>query len=118
MPVLKALIEDDKLKMKTNLKEIGRSFMNFYKNNPRLQKDLNNKKHEGWKSWELERFMREARINPVKFLSKREFFYYDEVNKEFYLNQKLEQFIDQDLTRHFKDIVELRKLKYYNRRLK
>jgi hypothetical protein len=92
--------------------------MNFYKENPRFQKDLNNKKHEGWQDWELKRFMREARINPVKFLSRKKFFDYDEINKEFSLNQKLEKFIDQDLNEHFKDIVRLRKLRYYNRRLK
>ena len=118
MPVLESLIEDGELKMKAGLEVIGLSFSGFYKNNPRFQKDLNNKKHEGWQDWKLDRFMREARINPVKFLSKRKFFNYDEVNKEFFLNPKLEKFIDQNISKHFKDIVNLRQLRYYNRRLK
>ncbi len=118
IPVLKSLVKDDQLRMKVPIAEVGLSFMNFYQDNPRMQKDLNGKRHQGWEQWDQERFIKEAEKNPVKYLSKRKFFNYDEVNQEFYLNQKLEQFIDQDLTRHFKDIVELRKLKYYNRRLK
>ncbi|PXV62942.1 helicase-like protein [Halanaerobium congolense] len=118
IPVLKALIKDGKLRMKALIEEVGQSFLNFYHDNPRMQKDLDGKKHQGWQQWDQQRFIKEAEKNPVKYLSKRKFFNYDEVNKEFYLNQKLEEFINQDLTEHFKDIVELRKLKYYNRRLK
>lgn len=118
IPVLKTLLKDGKLRMKVPIEEVGLSFMNFYHNNPRMQKDLDGKRHQGWQQWDKQRFIKEAEKNPVKYLSKRKFFNYDELNKKFYLNQKLEKFINQDLSDHFKDIVELRKLKYYNRRLK
>lgn len=118
IPVLKALIKNGKLRMKVPIEEVGLSFMNFYNDNPRMQKDLDGKRHQGWQQWDQQRFIKEAEKNPIKYLSKRKFFNYDEVNKDFYLNQKLEKFIGQDLSEHFKDIVELRKLKYYNRRLK
>jgi hypothetical protein len=118
IPVLKSLVKEDQLRIKVPIAAVGLSFMNFYQDNPRMQKDLDGKRHQGWQQWDQEKFIKEAKKNPVKYLSKRKFFNYDEVNQDFYLNPKLEEFIDQDLTEHFKDIVELRKLKYYNRRLK
>lgn len=118
IPVLKSLVKDKQLKMEVPIAEVGLSFMNFYHDNPRMQKDLTAKRHQGWEQWDQQRFIKEAKKNPVKFLSKRKFFNYDEVNKIFYLNQKLEEFIGQEFLKHFNDIVELRKLNYYNRRLK
>lgn len=52
IPVLLSLLEDGELKAEVSIEEVGLSFMNFYKNNKRFQKDLNNKKHKGWKNWD------------------------------------------------------------------
>ncbi len=118
IPVLSSFIQDDQLQMKVSLEEIGQSFMNFYKDNKKYQKDLNNKKHKNWQEWELERFIKEAEQNPVHFLNKKKYFIHDEVNNNFLLNPELEQFLSKELTSHFQDIIEFRKLRYYNRRLK
>ncbi|ADQ13701.1 type III restriction protein res subunit [Halanaerobium hydrogeniformans] len=118
IPVLLSLLEDGELKAEVSIEEVGLSFMNFYKNNKRFQKDLNNKKHKGWKNWDKKRFIREARINPVKYLSKKKYFIYDEINKKFLLHEDIKSYLSHDLSRHFKDIVDFRKMRYYNNRLK
>ncbi|MDZ7672897.1 MAG: helicase-related protein [Halanaerobiales bacterium] len=51
IPVLLSLIKDNKLKMTVDVKEVGETYMNFYKYNKLHQKDFNNKKHRNWKNW-------------------------------------------------------------------
>lgn len=118
IPVLLSLLEDGELKAEAKMEKVGLSFMNFYKDDKRFQKDLNNKKHKGWQQWDKKRFIREARINPVKYLSKRKYFIHDEVNKKFILHKEIKKFLSYELSRHFKDIVNFRKMQYYNKRLK
>ena len=118
IPTLLALIEDDMLKKSVSINKVGKSFERFYRDNKKHQKDLNNKKHKKWKKWNEKRFVKEAERNPVKYLSKRKYFIHDEINNKFMLNSRLYQFITNELTKHFKDIVEYRKTRYFRRRFK
>lgn len=118
IPVLLSLVEVDELKSKVSIDKVGQSFMDFYKNYKKHQKDLNNKKHKNWKKWDKEKFIKEARKNPVKFLSNKKFFIYDEVNKKFMLNSEIHKYLCEMLTKHFLDITEYRKIRFFKRRFK
>jgi superfamily II DNA or RNA helicase len=116
IPVLKTLVKNGKLVKEASLEETGISFRTFYKNNPRMQKDLTDNKHKGWQNWNLEKFKRESKKNPINAFTNKKFFYYDEINQNFYLNNELENYISEILTEHFNDIVEFLKLQYYNKK--
>ena len=118
MPVLMSLIQNDEVQQSVSLKTVGQSFMDFYKKNKQHQKDLNNKRHKNWRDWDLERFIKEAVRNPVKFLSKRKFFIHDEINEEFRLHNDLAPYLTDSLKRHLNDIIEFRKTLYFKRRFK
>ena len=118
MPVLMALIQNDQIQQSVSLEEVGKSFMDFYRNNKQHQKDLNNKRHKNWHDWDLEKFTKEAVRNPVKYLSKRKFFIHDEINKEFRLHNELAPFLSDNLKKHLNDIIKYRKTRYFKRRFK
>jgi len=118
IPTLLALIKDNKLQKSVSMNKVGKTFERFYRNHKKHQKDLNNKKHKNWEKWNEERFVKEAERNPVKYLSKRKYFIHDEINNEFMLNPDLHRFLSNKLTKHFKDIVEYRKTRYFRRRFK
>ena len=113
-----SLIQNDEVQQSVSLKTVGQSFMDFYKKNKQHQKDLNNKRHKNWRDWDLERFIKEAVRNPVKFLSKRKFFIHDEINEEFRLHNDLAPYLTDSLKRHLNDIIEFRKTRYFKRRFK
>ena len=116
IPVLKSFIGNKKLIEKVSLEKIGEEFMKYYKNNKIHQKDLNNKKHKGWENWDIERFKKEAKNNPIKFLNKTEYFYYDEINKEFRLSDDVIKKNSEILKNHFADIVKFKSINYFARR--
>jgi len=116
IPLLKAFIDENKLKMKVSLNEIGIEFKNYYSDSKLHQKDLNNKRHFKWENWDLNNWENEARMNPIKYLNKTEYFYYDEINKEFKFADALEKFNGIELRNHFKDIIEYKNINYFARR--
>ncbi|MGM0411387.1 MAG: DEAD/DEAH box helicase, partial [Bacillota bacterium] len=118
IPVLLSLVDDDRLKTEVSLNKVGLTFMNFYRNHKKHQKDLNNKRHKNWQEWSHDKFIKEAKMNPVKFLSKRKYFIHDEINKKFILNKDINKYISQMLTKHYLDIVKYRKIRYFKRRFK
>ncbi|ADL12185.1 DEAD/DEAH box helicase family protein [Acetohalobium arabaticum] len=121
IPTLLALLEDGKLQPEVDIEEVGESFMNYYYNYKLHQKDLNNKKHEGWEEWSREEFKKAALENPVHFLTKgreSKFFSYDEINEQFRLSEDLVPYLNEDLAEHFKDILEYRSRRYFSRRFK
>ncbi|MGL6132477.1 MAG: hypothetical protein ACRCZ9_12765 [Fusobacteriaceae bacterium] len=77
-------------KKSADLKEIGAYFKSFYEYEL-YGKDLNNKVHDGWKSWSLKEFEKLAAQNPIHFLTKDDknikFFCYNK--NEFLLNESL-----------------------------
>ena len=59
-----------------------------------------------------------AKRNPVHFLSKSEFFNYDEVNRVFSLAEELKPYLGPELAEHVRDILECRRINYFRRRFK
>ncbi len=118
IPTLLSLLVNDKLESKVSIERVGITFMNYYKKYKLHQKDLNNKRHKDWRSWDKERFIKEVVRNPAKYLSKRKYFIHDEVNKVFMLNEKLEPYLGEELTKHFTDILKYRESRYFERRFK
>jgi len=101
-----------------SLETVGTSFMGFYKDNVTHQKDLRDKANRDWRSWDLSKFTELARKNPVHFLSKGKFFHYDEINRNFYLDDSLSHFLGAPLADHIKDILEYRKIDYFRKRFR
>lgn len=116
IPVLMTFLGKERLKEKVSLDVIGKSFRRYYRNYEIHQKDLMNKRHKNWKTWSLDRFKKEALKNPIKFLNKSEFFFYDEVNKEFRISEKIIRHNSIELKKHFEDIVNYRSINYFARR--
>jgi len=118
IPTIGALLSQGTILKKASLAHIGENFMSFYKNHPLHWKDLKDKSNRDWQSWDLDDFTKLARRNPVHFLSNGRFFNYDEVNKQFYLADEIDPYLDNELATHVHDILEYRELNYFRRRFK
>ncbi|GAW90946.1 DEAD/DEAH box helicase family protein [Calderihabitans maritimus] len=118
IPTIGALIEGEHILKEVPLSKVGQKFMTFYKHNPLHQKDLNDKSNKDWWTWDVEKFTKLARKNPIHFLSKGRFFNYDEINKVFFLSSEIEPYLSPDLARHVKDILEYRRIDYFRKRFK
>lgn len=101
-----------------SLEAVGSNFMRFYKDNKPHQRDLRDKVHTGWRSWDLHEFTELARKNPVHFLSRGKFFHYDEINRKFYLDDSLSDYLGERLALHIEDILEYRKTDYFRKRFR
>ena len=69
IPVIMSLINNNLTQKETTSIEIAQNFKDFYSQNKRYQKDLNNKSNKNWREWELSDFENLALRNPIKFLS-------------------------------------------------
>ncbi len=118
VPTIGALLEEGTLLERVGLDRVGDSLRRFYVESNLHQKDLREKSNKGWESWGPENFTELARKNPVHFLSKSEFFNYDEINKVFYLAEELEPYLGPELAGHVKDVLEYRRVNYFRRRFK
>ena len=119
IPALLSFIDEDKIIEEVSSITIGKNFSKFYFN--RLHgKDLNNKKHKNWTTWEVKDFEKLAVDNPVKFLSKSssQFFDYDSDKKTFYLNKKVYEILKNSdgIVEKIKDRLEYRKTSYFKRK--
>ena len=120
IPTLLSFVKGDKMTIKVSIEEVGKSFMDYYKNNKVHRKDFRDKKHKNWEQWDLERYTKEAMINPIRYLSesKSDFFIYNEINKTFSIIDKLEPFIDKKFMMHYLDILKYKEINYFSRRFK
>lgn len=117
IPTIGSLLKNDgSMRSQVNLSEIAQQFFEFYHNNPLHQRDLCDKSNSDWRSWDLNRFAKLARENPIHFLSKGELFYYDEVNKNFGINQSITPYLGKLLASHLADILEYRRLDFFKKR--
>jgi superfamily II DNA or RNA helicase len=117
MPTIGSLLNNDGISKGVSLETIGQNFMDFYVNTPSHQKDLRDKSNRNWRSWDVGKFTSLARKNPVHFLSKsRKFFHYDEINRVFYLDDGLDQFLTPALAQHVRDILDYKTTHYFRRR--
>ncbi|MGI6366615.1 MAG: DEAD/DEAH box helicase family protein [Bacillota bacterium] len=119
MPTIGSLLNNGGISKRVSLEIIGRNFMDFYVNTPLHQKDLKDKSNRNWRSWDVSKFTDLAKKNPVHFLSKSsKFFHYDEINKVFYLDDSLDQFLTPALAEHLRDILDYRTTQYFRRRFR
>ncbi|UNC91279.1 DEAD/DEAH box helicase [Candidatus Contubernalis alkaliaceticus] len=118
VPTIKAFIKNETIVSKVDLNEIGKEMMHFYRDYPLHQKDLNNKAHRKWQSWEEKQFSKLAKNNPVKFLSRGRFFNFNEIKQQMYLDPSIEPNLSPELADHVKDILKYRKKYFFQRRYK
>lgn len=118
IPVLKSFISKDGIKNRVSLDEIGKIYMEYYLNDKRHSLDLNNKKHKDFRNWDIEKFKKEALINPIKFLSKGKYFNYDETSQEFFINEEIYPYMNKEFENHFKDIIKYKGNNYFAKRFK
>jgi hypothetical protein len=79
-------------------------------------KDLCDQSNRDWQTWDLARFAKLARENPIRFLAKGKFFYYDEINKNFGIDPALVPYLGPTLATHVGDILEYRRMDYFKKR--
>ena len=118
IPLLLSLFKDG-LKEEVALKEIGEFYKKFYSDDLH-GKDLNNKRHDDWKNWDLKKFEVLTKDNPIHFLTK------DEKNKEFFsfvddkfkLNDELfkEVIENKELLENILSRLEYRNINYFRRK--
>lgn len=118
IPVLKSFVSENGLKKRVSLDEIAKVYMEYYLNDKRHSIDLNNKKHKDFRNWDIEKFKKEALMNPIKFLSKGKYFNYDEVNQEFCINEEIHPYMNKEFEKHFKDIIKYKSNNYFAKRFK
>lgn len=116
IPVFLSLVDGEEMYEAVTIEEVGRSFQDFYVNHKFRQKDLNNKRHKNWQDWDLPKYIKEAKMNPVKFLRKSDFYCYDDVEERFGLLPELIEYFSPAFTEHFLDVVTWREKNYFSRR--
>lgn len=118
IPVLLSLVDRERkaLRLEVSLQEIGEHFRDFYVNEKVHQKDFKDKTHQNWQEWDLKKFASLAQMNPVKFLSKNRFFWYDDNRKVFGLLPDLGKWFSEFYTEHYVDIVNWKNKIYFTRR--
>ncbi|HEX3044945.1 MAG TPA: DEAD/DEAH box helicase family protein [Bacillota bacterium] len=116
LPTIGALLSSGTLLPQVSLEAVARNFRRFYHDNPLHQKDLNDQSNRDWRSWDLARFGKLAKANPIHFLAKGKCFWYDEVNQRFGLDPVLTPYLGPTLADHISDILEYRRLDFFKRR--
>lgn len=117
IPLFLSIFEN--LEREKSLEDIGKYFAEFY-NDKVHGKDLNNKKHDDWKNWDLKKFMNLAEENPIYFLTRdgknRELFIYED--KKFSLSLELfnEILENKNVQEDIKNILKYRNINYFNRK--
>jgi len=51
LPTIRAFLHQGTIRERVQLREIGEEMMNFYRDYPLHQKDLNNRSNRNWRSW-------------------------------------------------------------------
>ncbi len=116
IPTVLAFVTRNGVRAAVPLTDIGRSLSDFYHLSEDHQLDLQDKSNRDWRYWGNDEFMALARKNPVNYLSKSRFFHYDDGSQLFQLDQSLNQYLNSTLAAHIKDIMEYRRLKYFQGR--
>lgn len=118
IPTLLALLSENGVREKASLTEIGKEFSSFFKDYPLHKKDMRHGSNLGWEHWPLEKFMKVARDNPVRYLSGSKFFHYDEVNRVFSVDESVRPYLAPSLASHMRDILSWRRINYFRRRFR
>nr|WP_308462458.1 DEAD/DEAH box helicase family protein [Clostridium weizhouense] len=117
MPILLAFYNEGNLKIRIDNDDIYKSFKEFYSKPSNGIDMLKHKSTADFKNWDKEKYIKLAKDNPVKFLSKThsKFFYID--GEDFCLVEELLQFKNnKSFMEHFRDAIEYRTMQYYKNR--
>lgn len=118
IPVLKAFYNHGQVKTSINEEDIYESYISFY-NTGNNRRDLErDKSTRGYKTWNKERFVKEALKNPVHFLLRSgEGFFIEREGTVLALREDLEEIIKMPgFAEQMKDILEFRTVEYYRSR--
>jgi len=119
IPLLLTFIDSDTLKDRATTLEVAQSFKDFYSDELH-GKDLNNKRHINWKTWELEDFEKLAIDNPIKFLSKSgsQFFEYDKDKKIFFIRNEVYDILKNNdyIAKYISERLKYRNISYFKRK--
>lgn len=116
IPTVLAFVTWNGVRSSVHLTDIGRSLSDFYHGSKEHQLDLQDKSNQDWRYWGDAEFTNLARKNPVKYLSRSRFFHYDDGSQMFQLDQSLKPYLNLTLAAHIRDIMEYRRLKYFQGR--
>jgi superfamily II DNA or RNA helicase/HKD family nuclease len=107
---------DGSMSLTVPLTQVGERFQNFYVTSKVHQQDLTDKSNRDWSTWTLKQFTSLVKRNPIRFLSRGEFFHFDEINQVFSLDSSLEPYAGPTLASHIKDILKYRVTNYFAKR--
>jgi hypothetical protein len=116
LPTIGALLANGTILPQVSLATIAQNFYQFYHDHPLHHKDLCDKTNRDWRTWDLARFGKLAKENPIRFLAKGKFFYYDEINKNFGIDPSVAPYLEPALAAHISDILEYRRLDFFKKR--
>ncbi len=116
IPTVLTFVTRNGVRSSVHLTDIGRSLSDFYHLSEEHQLDLLDKSNRDWRYWGINEFSHLARKNPVKYLAKSRFFHYDKQRQLLQLDRCLNGYLDLYLAAHMKDIMEYRRLKYFQGR--
>ena len=117
LPVFLAFYNNGNIKLKIDDNDLYNSFKDFYSKGSNKVDMLKDKQTSDFMNWDSKKYVSLARRNPVKFLlkSSSDFFYEDE--DKFCLNDKLKDYINNDMfIKEFIDAIEFRTKQYYKNR--
>lgn len=116
VPTIMTFLNEEGIVPAVTLAEIGRSFVEFY-SVAKHQIDLRDKRHAGWRSWSLDKYMKLAEDNPVHFLSqgRNQFFRYDAVARVFSIAPEVGASLSPRLAEHVADILKYKAADYFRR---
>lgn len=116
IPAIHSLIKNGILTGSSTAGDIGEAFRSFYSDTLH-GKDLNDKKHDDWQSWSMDKFMKLAVSNPVNFLSKGSYFNYDKDSKIFSITEPfLSELKKFKLENEILDRLYYRNMNYFSRK--
>ena len=118
MPILLAFYNKGNVKMEINADDVVNSYKKFYNQGVNWKDLLAHKSSKDFKNWDKDKYLIEARKNPVKFLMKSGGgFFVEKEGYELALNEQLSEVIKMPaFQRHMKDIIDYRVMNYYRMR--
>ncbi|GFR36426.1 hypothetical protein [Thermobrachium celere] len=119
IPILLAFYNDGNIKLRVSADDIYKSFREFYSIPSNAVDMLKDKSTANFIDWGKDEYIKLSRRNPEYYLAQThsDFFYHKD--EYFCLNDNLKHFMSNNaFIRHFKDVVEYRKIRYYKERIK
>ncbi|MEF9934739.1 MAG: DEAD/DEAH box helicase, partial [Clostridium sp.] len=117
MPILLAFYNKGNFKMKITDEDVYNSFKEFYSCPSNARDMLQHTSTKDFKSWDMRKYVKLAKDNPIKNLAKTHSDFFEIENNVFSIAKEVEEFIyNETFLKHVKDAIEYRKLQYYKDR--